>query len=127
MILGTGIDIIEIQRISRVVNRRKNFMIRFFTSGEREYFYNNGKKRIESIAGYYAAKEAIAKSMGTGFSGFGWQEIEIKKLEKGQPQVFLWGKAKEEARKREIDHILLSISHCKEYAVAQAIAIGEKK
>lgn len=127
MILGAGIDIIEIERIRRVVNRRRNFTSRFFTPGERKYFHSRGKKSVESIAGYFAAKEAVVKSIGTGFSGFRWQEIEIKKLAQGQPQVILWGKAKTEAKKRGISRIVLSISHCKEYAVAQAIAIREKK
>lgn len=127
MILGTGIDIIEIRRIQRIVNKRKRFLLRFFTIKEQEYFQQKGKNRIESIAGYFSAKEAIVKSMGTGFSGFKWQDIEVVKLPQGQSKVILWGKAQEEANKRGIEDIALSISHCKEYAVAQAIAMGNQE
>ncbi len=124
MILGTGIDIIEIKRIEKLANRRAKFIERFFTPGEKEYFILNGKIKMESVAGYFAAKEAISKSMGTGFSGFKWQDIEIQKTPLGQPQVLLKGKAKEIAEGLGIENILLSISHSKDYAIAQAIALG---
>lgn len=126
MILGTGIDIIEIERIQKIVSKRKRFLSRFFTEKEQEYFQRRGKSQVESIAGYFAAKEAIVKSMGTGFSGFKWQDIEVIKLPQGQPKVILWGKAKQEADKRGIEDIELSISHCKQYAIAQAIATGNQ-
>lgn len=126
MILGTGIDIIEIERIQKIVSKRKRFLSRFFTEKEQEYFQRRGKNQVESIAGYFAAKEAIVKSMGTGFSGFRWQDIEVIKLPQGQPKVMLWGKAKQEADKRGIEDIELSISHCKQYAIAQAIATGNQ-
>lgn len=124
MILGTGIDIIEIKRIERVVNKRDKFLDRFFTLGEKKYFRIDGKVKMESVAGYFAAKEAVTKSIGTGFTGILWKDVEIQKSSLGQPQVILKGKARVEAEKLGVKNILLSISHCKEYAVAQAIAIG---
>lgn len=124
MILGTGIDIIEIDRIERVVKKRPKFLDRFFSIEERKYFQNNGKIKMESVAGYFAAKEAVTKSIGTGFTGILWQDVEIHKSSLGQPKVILRGKANKEAKKLGVKDILLSISHCKEYAIAQAIAIG---
>ncbi|MCR1898503.1 holo-ACP synthase [Irregularibacter muris] len=125
MIVGTGIDIIEIKRIAKIVEKRVTFLQRFFTIEERQYFDSKEKNKIESIAGYYAAKEAAAKALGTGLSGFKWQDIEIKKTPQGQPQIELRGQAKIQAQSRGIEKMVLSISHCKEYAVAQAIAWGE--
>ncbi|HHT50654.1 MAG TPA: holo-ACP synthase [Eubacteriaceae bacterium] len=127
MILGTGIDIIEIKRIEGLVNKREKFIERFFTPGEKEYLISGGKIRMESVAGYFAAKEAISKSMGTGFSGFKWQDIEIQKNSQGQPQVLLKGKAEEMAKQMGIENIIISISHSSEYAIAQAIALGNNK
>ena len=125
MILGTGIDIIEIERIEKLVKKRNKFLDKIFTLKENQYFNANGKVKVESVAGYFAAKEAVSKSMGTGFYGLSWQEIEIQKSSLGQPQVILWGKAKVEAKKLGIENFILSISHCRKYAIAQAIAMGE--
>lgn len=125
MIKGVGIDIIEMSRINKAVENRENFVERFFTRGERDYFESKRKGKTQSIAGYFAAKEAISKALGTGLSGFKWKDIEILKSIEGVPQVALKGKAKVIATELGISEIMISISHCKEYAVAQAIAIGK--
>jgi hydroxyethylthiazole kinase-like uncharacterized protein yjeF len=121
MILGTGTDIIEIFRIEKVV-QKTNFLERFFTEQERSYLQN---KRVESIAGYFAAKEAIVKALGTGFSGFKFTDIEIIK-ENSAPKVRLHGAAQAIADSKGIKEIKVSISHCKEYATAVAVAEGEE-
>lgn len=121
MIVGIGNDIIEIQRIQRVVETNPRFLLKNFTSKEQTYF----KKRnysYESIAGNFAAKEAVSKALGTGFSGFGAIDIEITRNKKGGPVVFLHGKAKEIAKEKGITTIWVSISHCKVYATAYSIA-----
>lgn len=124
MICGTGIDIIEIERIRKAVERHPNFLNKHFTEVENHYFIS--KKNPQSIAGYFAAKEAISKALGTGFRFFAFRDIEIQKDAFNKPCVHLYGKAKKIAEEKSITNILISISHCKEYATANAIAITER-
>lgn len=119
MIVGVGTDIIEVKRIEKLINSTK-FMDRFFTEEEREYLI---KKSPQSSAGYFSAKEAVVKALGTGFSGIKWTDVEIYK-ENSVPSVRLHGRALEIADKKGIKKIYLSISHCKEYATATALAEG---
>ena len=76
MIIGIGIDIIEINRIEKVMNRTSSFIEKSFTNNEIEYFKSKGLKG-NVIAGNFAAKEAISKAIGTGFRGFGLKDIEV--------------------------------------------------
>lgn len=116
MIIGIGTDIIEIDRVKKLLDKG-DFFIRFFTEGEREYLIN---KKPESAAGYFCAKEAVVKALGTGFAGFKWSDIEIIKVN-SQPGVTLHGRALEIANTKGVRHINLSISHCRTYALATAI------
>jgi holo-[acyl-carrier protein] synthase len=116
MIIGIGTDIIEIDRVKKLLGK-KCFFSRFFTEDERKYLIN---KKPESTAGYFCAKEATVKALGTGFSGFKWSDVEIIKIN-AVPGVILHGKALEIANEKGITHINLSISHCKTYAVATVI------
>lgn len=120
MIIGVGIDIIEIDRIERAVKHNKNFLYKLFTEKEIEYFNAHGYK-IESIAGVFAAKEAISKALGTGFRGFGFKDIEILKDNKGKPEVILFNKAKALAEIYGNYKVHLSISHNKSNAIAYAV------
>lgn len=119
MIYGSGIDIIKIDRVERL-SKKEAFMNKFFTIKEREYLKN---KRSESIAGYFSAKEAIVKAMGTGFREFKFTDIEVLR-EENEPYVILHGNAKRIAFNKGIEYIKISISHEKEFAVANAIAIS---
>jgi holo-[acyl-carrier protein] synthase len=116
MIIGIGTDIIEIDRIIKLLGKG-HFFSRFFTEDERKYLIN---KKPESTAGYFCAKEAAVKALGTGFSGFKWSDMEIIKIN-AVPGVILHGKALEIANAKGVMHINLSISHCKTYAVATVI------
>lgn len=119
MIIGIGTDIIEISRVAEAA-RRKYFLKRLFT--EREIDYLKGKAP-ESMAGYFCAKEAVAKALGTGFSGIALTDIEIVK-NNSVPGVILHGAAKAIADSKGTKNIHLSISHCREYATAVAILEG---
>lgn len=121
MIAGIGTDMIEIERIRKAATQNPRFLTKNFTLKEQEYF-NKRKGAYESIAGNFAAKEAVSKALGTGFSGFGLVDIEITRDAKGAPLVFLYGKAKQVAREKGITNIWVSISHCIAYATAYAIA-----
>jgi holo-[acyl-carrier protein] synthase len=124
-ILGIGTDIIECPRIGKMIeNHGELFLRRVYT--EREIRYCQARKHaIEHFAGRWAAKEAILKAMGTGRSrGIAWTNIEVRNGLDGQPRVLICGAAKEIARQRGIGDILVSISHCRTYATAYAMAVG---
>lgn len=124
-ILGIGTDIIECPRIGKMIEQHGElFLRRVYT--EREIRYCQSRKHaIEHFAGRWAAKEAILKALGTGWSrGIGWTDLEVRNVAGGQPKVLVGGEAKEIARRRGISDILVSISHCRTYATAYALAVG---
>ena len=121
MIVGIGTDIIEIERINKAILNTPQFMEKSFTIQEQTYFKQR-KNAVESIAGNFAAKEAISKALGTGFRGFGLMDIEILRDGLGGPVVFLHGEAEQIGKEKDITDIWVSISHCKAYATAYAVA-----
>jgi holo-[acyl-carrier protein] synthase len=124
-ILGIGTDIIECPRIGKMIEQHGElFLRRVFT--EREIRYCQSRKHaIEHFAGRWAAKEAILKSLGTGWSrGIAWTDMEIRNGADGNPRVLVCGGAKEAALRRGIGDIMISISHCRTYATAYALAVG---
>jgi len=124
-ILGIGTDIIECPRIGKMIEQHGElFLRRVYT--EREIRYCQARKHaIEHFAGRWAAKEAILKAMGTGWShGLAWTDLEVRNSAGGAPQVLVCGGAKEVALQKGIGDILISISHCRTYATAYAIALG---
>lgn len=120
MILGVGVDIVEIDRIKNAVDKHLNFMNKLFSKEEIEYL-NSRNCRPEFIAGRFAAKEAVSKALGTGFSGFDFKDILIDRTAAGKPIVILKGKAKLIAKKYGSYKIHLSISHEISNAVAFAV------
>jgi holo-[acyl-carrier protein] synthase len=126
-IFGIGTDIVECARILRMIERYGElFLRRVYT--EREIRYCQGKKRAtEHFAGRWAAKEAIFKALGTGWrKGLGWTDLEIRHDTQGKPQVLTCGAARDHMKQLHLADILISISHCRAYATAQAIALREK-
>jgi len=123
MIKGIGIDIIEIQRIDKAVSNSR-FLERIFTYNEIQYFKDVNYNR-STIAGNFAAKEAVVKAIGTGVRGFKWTDVEIIRNTVGKPEVVLYGAAKKIACVNGISKILVSISHSRDYAVAEAIGLEE--
>lgn len=121
-IFGIGTDIIEIDRVKKNIENEK-FIKRIFTENEIEYFKKKNMKR-ESIAATFSAKEAISKSIGTGIRGFNFIDIEIIRDEKGRPYVKQYGGFKKFCIDNNIYEIKLTLSHCKEYATATAIALS---
>ncbi|SCG83918.1 carbohydrate kinase, YjeF related protein [Proteiniborus sp. DW1] len=126
MISGTGIDIIEIDRIRKAISNNSKFIERIFTQNEIKYIESKNNN-MNTISGIFAAKEAVSKALGSGISGFKWTDIEIFSELSGKPNVRLLGKAKELANKRNIGHIHISISHSKDNAVAFAVAEEDEK
>jgi holo-[acyl-carrier protein] synthase len=120
MIIGVGVDIIEIRRIKEAIDRNDNFIDKLFDKEEIEYLKSRGM-RPEYVAGRFAAKEAVAKALGTGFRGFGFKDIVIDRTALGKPIVVLKGKAKLTAQKNGSYIIHLSISHGQDSAIAYAV------
>ena len=123
-IVGLGTDIVEIVRIGRMIERHgEQFLNRVYTDEEIRYCRRR-RECYQHFAGRWAAKEAIMKALGTGFvRGVGWQDLEVITQKSGQPIVNIRGGAREHAETLEIDEILVTISHCRSYATATAIAI----
>ena len=120
MIRGIGTDIVQVDRIGTAVKRTPMFLEKVFTEEERKYFKSR-KDNLETIAGNFAAKEAISKALGTGIRGFGLLDIEILRNDKGQPIVNISDKVKEVISIEEDFLIHVSISHTGENAIAFAI------
>ena len=120
MIYGIGVDIIEIDRVQRAVNRTSGFLAKVFTENEIQYFKNKNNS-YESLAGSYAAKEAFSKAVGLGFRGFTLGEVEVVRDKLGKPSIILNGNAKELIDKLNINNIHLSISHNQSEAIAYVI------
>lgn len=125
MIVGIGTDIIEIERIKRAVERTSRFVDKLLTPRERENIKERNKSAYASIAGIFAAKEAVSKALGTGFVSFEMVDIEILKDQKGKPFVKLYNGAKIRADELGIQQIHVTISHCNTYATAFVIAEKE--
>src|SRR6476660_1841906 len=115
-----GIDIIKVDRIRASLERfGERFTKRVLTEPERRYV----RGRPETMAGRWAAKEAVSKVLGLGVRGIGWRDIEIERLPTGQPSVRLHGRAADRAEQLGMGRIALSISHESDYAVAIAYGI----
>jgi holo-[acyl-carrier protein] synthase len=115
-----GIDIIKVARIRDTLARfGPRFSERVLTPAERRYV----RDRPETLAGRWAAKEAVSKVLGLGVRGIGWKEIEVERLPTGQPAVLLHGRAARRAEQLGMNRIALSISHESDYAVAIAFGI----
>lgn len=120
MIAGIGTDIVEIDRVRRAV-AREGFVSRVFTAAETAYCRSRGAGQAASFAGRFAAKEAVLKAFGTGLRGGRMLDVEIVNDELGCPRLNLYGAFQELAESRGIMRSWLSISHARDYAVAQCI------
>ena len=115
-----GIDIIRVDRIEASLARfGQRFTNRVLTPSERRYV----RDRPETMAGRWAAKEAVSKVLGLGVRGIGWRDIEIERLPTGQPAVRLHGRAAARAEQLGMGRIAVSITHESDYAVAMAFGI----
>ena len=124
-IIGIGTDIIECGRIAQMLTRHgERFTNHVFT--EAEVRYCSGKKIAEQhFAGRWAAKEAVLKALGTGWTaGILWTDAEVVIQPGGKPTICLHRGAAQKATELGITEVLISISHCKTYATATAIAVG---
>ena len=122
---GIGVDMLEIERMERVLRRRPNFARRVFTDEERAYCERCARP-AEHYAARFAAREAVVKALGTGFSdGVSFRDVSVGRDDSGRPRAILSGRAAQIAQERGIREIALSISHTRDVAVANAIAVTD--
>ncbi|MGZ5543169.1 MAG: holo-ACP synthase [Limisphaerales bacterium] len=122
MILGTGIDIIEVERIEASYEKfGERFLNRILVAGEMEYCLSH-RKPGPFLAARFAAKEAVSKAFGTGIGAhLSWQDIEVKRKESGEPYVIMHGKGAELMNQRGARIVHLTISHTEKHTTAMAI------
>jgi holo-[acyl-carrier protein] synthase len=124
VILRSGVDLIEINRMAGLNPRiRARFLARVFTPAE----LDNCRNANASLSGRFAAKEAVAKALGTGIGPIRWQEIEICDGPQGEPVLQLHGAAHQLADQLGLDTWSVSISHTATHAVAMAVALGKNR
>ena len=124
-ILDIGVDIVEIDRIKEALTKNERFLNKLFTKNEIEYFKSKNFK-VETIAGNFAAMEAISKAIGTGIRKFKFSDMEILRNDLGKPVVKTYNNLKQICIDFNVLDIKVSISHSNKYAVANAIAITKE-
>ena len=125
MILGLGVDVVEIPRIEKALSRfGERFLKRILTAREISWLAGRGHFPAR-VAALFAAKEACAKALGTGLSGLSWQEMEVIHEESGRPVLRLSGAALRRFQALGGQRVHLSLSHERKYAVAVVILEGE--
>ena len=119
---AVGVDIIEIERVHRALARHgRRFLGRVYTPLEAAFC----KGRVSELAARFAAKEAVMKALGTGARGVAWREIEVLPDRRGKPLVYLYGRAKERAKRIGLRALEVSLSHEGDYAVAAVVGVRE--
>jgi holo-[acyl-carrier protein] synthase len=121
-ILGLGVDLADIERVGRVLERYPRFADRCFTDHEREYAFRFARPE-RRLAARFAGKEAVMKSMGTGWRRVRWHDVEI--TGGGQPTVRLSGTAARRAQMLGVTEVLVTITHTNTSALVMAVAVGE--
>lgn len=120
--VSMGVDIVEVARIRAILKRSPAFARRAFSEDERAYCEASASPEYH-YATRFAAKEAVVKALGTGFSGIGLRDVEVAMNSRGKPIVRLHGRAAEVARELGVTELPLSLSHTHTDAVACALAL----
>jgi holo-[acyl-carrier protein] synthase len=117
-----GTDIIEISRIAGAIEEHgESFLRRIFTDQEIACY----REKIPSLAARFAAKEALMKALGHGLFAISFRDVEVLSSPEGEPTISLSGKAKHRATEIGVKELSLSLSHCREYAIATVLVRGE--
>ncbi|MGE4588304.1 MAG: holo-ACP synthase [Acidaminococcaceae bacterium] len=124
VIIGVGCDFVEVARIKKAIENPR-FIQKVYTPAEIEYCLARGKQQAMSFAARFAAKEAAAKALGTGFRNASMQDVEVSKDELGKPIIKLSGSFQERAKNLGCKYFHVSLSHTKEYGLAQVILEGD--
>ena len=120
-LVGLGVDIVEIARMEKILERTPHFRERIYTQGERDYCDSKPNPAVH-YALFFAAKEAVFKALGTGFRGMGVNDVEVVHNRFGRPEVVLSGKAEKVAAEQGVHEVYLSLSYTHTTGVASAVA-----
>ncbi len=122
MIIGTGVDVVDISRIRKILERLNDrFVFRVFTSAEQQ-FCNQHRDPIPHYAARFAAKEALFKAIGTGWAkGVTWQDVEVLRERQEAPALKLHGEARRLSELMGVHKVHVSLSHSDQWAVAMVI------
>jgi len=125
-IVGIGTDIVECLRIARMIEQHGElFLTRVYTDWEMRQCHAR-KHATEHFAALWAAKEAVFKSLGTGWRrGMAWTDLEVRHQPGARPQVLIGGAAHEQATALGVSKVLLTLAHCRAYATAHALAVRD--
>lgn len=124
MIVGVGVDVVEIARVAQALDRHPRFAERVFTKAERDASARRGVGAVAYLAKRWAAKEAVSKALGVGFSGFSYTDIEVVNLRSGAPTVTVHGELADWARALGVVRWHVSLSDTAELAFASVVAEG---
>ncbi len=127
MIVGIGVDAVEVARIARALERHPRFAERVFTPAERAASARRGVGAAAYLAKRWAAKEAVSKALGVGFSGFRYTDLEVVNHPSGAPSIALAGELAEWASSLGVRQWHLSLSDTRDTAVAAVVAEGEPR
>ncbi len=124
MIYGIGIDVVEVDRIEAAIERQgEAFLARLFTEAERKYCERQSRPAMH-FAARFAAKEAVSKAFGTGIGGqASWLDMEVLRVESGAPKMLFHGNAAEFLITEGISEVQISLTHARDYAAANAVAM----
>lgn len=121
--VGLGVDLVELPRFRRTLQRTPHIVERLFTDAERAYAEQR-RDPTERYAVRFAAKEAVLKAMGAGIGACDFKEIEVQRAESGEPTLLLHGRAASLAGSRHIGGWLLTMTHTESLAHAIAVAVA---
>ncbi|MGL5206211.1 MAG: holo-ACP synthase [Acidaminococcaceae bacterium] len=125
VIIGIGCDLVEVARIKKAIENPR-FIQKVYTQAEIDYCLSRGKQQTMSFAARFAAKEAVAKALGSGFRSASMRDVEITNDELGKPTIKLTGNFEIRARELGCKYFHVSLSHTKGYGLAQVILEGDK-
>ncbi len=125
-IFGIGIDVIEVERIEEAIeDSGDRFLQRVFTADER-FYCQKQKRPVIHFAARWAAKEAVAKALGTGIGEvLAWQDMEVSRLPSGEPEMTLRGGGRQFVEEHGITQIKISLTHARNYAAANAVVMSK--
>lgn len=123
-VFGIGIDVVEVSRIERMLeDYGERFIEKVFTPGERDYCEKASRPALH-YAARFCAKEAVAKALGTGIGArLEWLDMEVRRDEAGAPRLELSGAGRRFVEANGILEVKISLTHAKEYAAANAVAL----
>ena len=121
---GIGVDLLEIARMQRAMERTPRFVTRIFTDEEQAYCLRTARP-AQHFAARFAAREAVLKALGTGFRGVGFKDVSVGRDENGRPYAIITGRAAEIAAEQGVQEVALSLSYTHDVAMANAVAVTD--